>query len=167
MKNTKIQNLFLLFFLLNNPAFSFENKTPNHYLNNFIPDEKVFWVGKVIDINVIKTDKEITIEWLCEYLELAKPIDINLYIKLKNINDKPPTILIKKTDKQYFVSTFRSPDMPIEVALESTKGMVEAGTYIIRDSQTAFIGKFKDKPAIYIGGGKGTVSSNIKVKYVE
>ena len=157
----------VLIFVLINPAFSSDKKTPDDYLKKFIANEKIFWVGKVIDINLVKTEKEITIEWLCEYLELAKPINLESYIKLKNINDKPPKIFVRKSKKQYFVSTFRSPDMPIEVARDSIKGMVEAGTYIIRDSETAFIGKFKDRTAIFIGGGRGTVSSNIEVEYVK
>jgi len=149
-------------------ALAAPDKSPAYYLGHFAAGEKVLWLGEVVDVNVYQEQNTTVIEWLCKYLELAEPIDIDQFVKRENLMKKKKTpIKVRKTEEQYFVSVLRSPDMPIEGAREAAAEMVKTKHFAIREAETDFVGEFKGLPVIYIGGGMGTVANNLKVIYVK
>lgn len=145
-----------------------DSKSPSYYYGHFVAGEQVLWLGEVVDVNVYREQNDTVIEWLCKYLELAEPMDVDAFVKRASLTKKRPAIKVRKTGAQYFVSVMRSPDIPLEGAREAAAEMLKTRTYAIRDAATDFIGEFKGRHVVYVGGGgRGTVADNLKVIYVK
>ncbi len=141
-------------------------KGPAAYLEHFTGGEKVLWIGEVVDAKAYRKGGEVAIEWLCRYLELAEPLDIDVYLDMRHPEKAKPPIKVRRTN-QYFVTTLRSPDMPLDVAQQNVAAVKNSKQFALREAETDFIGTFKGRRVVYIGGGRGMVTSNLKFVYVK
>ncbi len=141
-------------------------KSPRDYVENFAAGERVLWLGEVVDVDASEQNHEVVFEWLCRYLEVAEPIDIDAYVKRDSLGKRGAPIKVRNTAGQYFVSVLRAPGVSLQAAKQEAEAMKKAQYFVLREGATDFVGTFKGKPVVYVSGGRGAMAHNVKFVYV-
>jgi hypothetical protein len=160
----------ILFLLAVYPAFVVAAvKSPADYIEKFIENDEIIWLGEVVSSRAFKNDSnETVIEFLCRYYELVEPVDVKAYAEVSKDKKERPILKARKTVKnQFFVATIRTQTMPMEVANEIVADTKKKLHYALRNAHTVFVGDYEGTKAVYIGGGNGVVGEDLKVVFID
>ncbi len=165
MNKLNIAALLVAVFFSSQSLAAPASKAPREYMENFTQGEHVLWLGEVVDVAVSEQNHQVVFEWLCRYLELAEPLDVDSYVKRDSQGKQGAPIKVRNTAGQYFVSVLHARGVSLKAAQKEAETMMKSKYFVLREGETDFIGTFMGKSVVYVAGGRGAMANNVKFVY--
>ena len=133
--------------------------SPIDYPNQVSSKDSILWVGPIEDINVyINDQKETVIEFLCRHLSLVKSGPAGVTEPLQ----------VKDRQTGFFVITIRSPELPLQKALELQEENKKKRHFAVVLGEPVDRRFFSvGRSAVYVHSVKAMMSDTLRVNIIK